>query len=142
MAQRLADIWGIPAPMAFRLDPDQSLNLHEVRISAPTGESVILKIPAYEEHVVVNAQSLSGDAQQFMRSFSDEWWPTPIKLPLMGKGEPPWLVVPRWSLPVWKREGAATLHGSEVTAVLVAKQLLDNPGVLLTPKTVQLLLTE
>ena len=148
LAKVLAASWGIPVPMQLRLFEDESLSIQYLHLMGGDIKSVDLDAPLYEGFVFVNKRELDRLGLQFLDQFPSDWESLPGR-----KSDEELLVVPRWSLPVWKFSstggsaeqsayfsvGGAT-DGSGYTALFVAQHLIDNPESLFTPQTVEVLL--
>ena len=94
-------------------------------------ETLDIEIPFYEEQAVIDQdpKGLTEEGKAFRDKFQSDWTP---------KGY--WLVVPRWSIPAWKRLKINPTGGSAITAFYFVEELKKHPDRLLTVEAVNIML--
>lgn len=139
VAQRLTQRWGIPVPRHLALIADPGLTEDEMFLES--GEERLLSIPVESfgenasEKVLVQVRNLVGPVNEFRKYFESDW----REPRLLPSGD--WLIVPRWSLPVWRAAGL-NLYGVSAYPVFALEAELEKDPTLLLTKAATLFLVK
>lgn len=130
VAQRLTQRWGIPVPRHLALLADPGLTEDEMFLES--GEERLLSIPVESfgenaaEKALVQVKNLVGPVNEFREYFNTDW----DKPRLLPSGD--WLIVPRWSLPVWRAAGLNLYSIAAYPVFALEAELQKDPTLLLT----------
>ena len=140
VAKFITTDWGIPVPRSIHLIDDPTYPPRLVRlVGLGAADTLRREIALNEAYAFIAAKDLPQRTAAFKKRFDgakEQGWDSIPGVAQSG----PWLVVPRWSLPVWKVSGHVATDGSGLVAFLLAAELLENPEPLLSDEVVERLL--
>lgn len=141
LATQVAGDTGIPVPLKVLLVADENVPRERMQVVASgqgassAESSTDLDVPIYRNQFLI-ASSLAdvhpGPARDFLERFRGDW----VQFPQRQD----WLLVPRWSAPVWKAAGTHPITPSGIDAFLAVRGLLDKPRTLFSDDAVEALL--
>ena len=96
-------------PIRLNLKKNEKLGATTVRLVGKDENDIvaleIVDMQPYEEKSVIDTRGLPEAGRKFKEKFENEW-----------KKVGPYLVVPRWSVPIWKSLHIHPSGGSQITA--------------------------
>ncbi|GKS63816.1 hypothetical protein YTPLAS72_11200 [Nitrospira sp.] len=129
-AQRLTRRSGIPVPQRIALIADPGLTENEMFLESGGKRLLSIDVENFGENAtekaLVEVKSVVGPMNEFREHSRADW----IRPRLLQSDD--WLVVPRWSLPVWRVAGLGLYDLSAYPAFVLERELQKDPALLLT----------